>query len=54
MEIVGIPLEYIGVYLLIDRIWDYPITMVNVLGDLTGAKTIDRFVKTGAFKKKRI
>ncbi len=44
MEMVGIPLEYIGVYLLVDRFWDYPITMVNVLGDLIGAKTIDRWI----------
>ena len=43
MQMVGIPLEYIGIYLLIDRFWDYPITMVNVLGDLIGAKTVDRF-----------
>ena len=45
MSMVGIPLEYIGVYLLVDRFWDYPITMVNVLGDLVGARTIDRYVK---------
>lgn len=45
MEMVGIPLEYIGIYLLIDRFWDYPITMVNVYGDLIGAKTVDRFIK---------
>lgn len=44
MEMVGIPLEYIGVYLLIDRVWDYPVTMINVLGDLIGAKTIDRYI----------
>lgn len=45
MEMVGIPLEYIGIYLLIDRFWDYPVTMVNVFGDLIGAKTVDRFIK---------
>ncbi len=44
LEMVGIPLEYIGLYLLIDRVWDYPVTMVNVMGDLVGAKTIDRFL----------
>ena len=44
MGMVGIPLEYIGIYLLVDRFWDYPITMVNVLGDLVGAKTIDRYI----------
>tara|TARA_Y100000768_G_scaffold388441_1_gene384383 strand:+ start:21477 stop:22673 length:1197 start_codon:yes stop_codon:yes gene_type:complete len=45
MEMLGIPLEYLGLYLLIDRIWDYPVTMINVLGDLMGAKTVDRFIK---------
>lgn len=45
MSLVGIPLENIAIYLLIDRFWDYPITAVNVLGDLFGAKTIDRFMK---------
>jgi len=44
MSLVGIPLENIAIYLLIDRFWDYPITAVNVLGDLFGAKTIDRFM----------
>jgi Na+/H+-dicarboxylate symporter len=45
MGMIGIPMEYIGVYLLIDRFWDYPITMVNVLGDLVGAKIVDRYIK---------
>ena len=43
MGMLGIPLEYLGIYLLIDRIWDYPVTMVNVFSDLIGAKTVDRF-----------
>lgn len=46
MGIVGIPLENIAIYLLIDRFWDYPITAVNVFGDLIGAKTVDRFIKS--------
>ena len=45
MEMVGIPLENIGIYLLIDRFWDYIITAVNVSGDLIGAKTVDRFIE---------
>lgn len=45
MGMVGIPLEYLSVYILIDRVWDYPITAVNVYGDLIGAKTVDRYVK---------
>jgi proton glutamate symport protein len=45
MGMVGIPLEYLSIYLLIDRVWDYPITAVNVYGDLIGAKTVDRYIK---------
>jgi Na+/H+-dicarboxylate symporter len=45
MGMIGIPLEYLSIYLLVDRIWDYPITAVNVYGDLIGAKTVDRYVK---------
>lgn len=42
---VGIPLEYLGLYLLVDRIWDPPVTMINVVSDLFGAKIIDRYQK---------
>jgi proton glutamate symport protein len=45
LQMVGIPLELIGIYLLVDRFWDPPITALNVLGDLFGTKTIDRFVR---------
>lgn len=45
MQMIGIPLELIGIYLLVDRFWDPPITAINVMGDLFGAKVIDRFVK---------
>lgn len=40
---VGIPLELIGLYLLIDRFWDPFVTMINVLSDLYGTKIIDRY-----------
>lgn len=43
LQNVGIPLEYLGIYLLVDRLWDPPVTMLNVLGDLFGAKIIDRY-----------
>lgn len=45
MQNVGVPLEYLGIYLIIDRFWDPPVTMVNVLGDLFGAKIIDQVNK---------
>lgn len=44
-QMVGIPLEMIGIYLLVDRFWDPIITMINVMGDLFGAKIIDRSMK---------
>lgn len=44
---VGIPLEYLGFYLLVDRLWDPPVTMINVVSDLFGAKIIDRYQKLG-------
>lgn len=46
MQMTGIPLELIGIYLLVDRFWDYPITAINVWGDLIGAKTLDKYIRT--------
>lgn len=43
LQTVGVPLELIGIYLLVDRFWDPPVTMVNVMGDLFGAKVVDRW-----------
>lgn len=34
---------YLGLYIMVDRFWDYPITSINVWSDLIGAKTINRF-----------
>ncbi len=45
LTMVGIPLELIGIYLLVDRFWDPIITMINVQGDLFATKTIDRFMR---------
>ena len=35
------PDYYLGLYIMVDRFWDYPTTMINVWGDLIGTKTID-------------
>ena len=35
---------YLGIYLMVDRLWDYPITAINVWGDLIGAKTVDSLI----------
>jgi len=45
LSIVGLPVHYIGVILVVDRFLDMFRTSVNVWGDLIGAKTIDRFTK---------
>lgn len=47
MQQVGVPLEYLGLYLLVDRLWDPIITMMNVYSDLFGAKIIDRYQSIG-------
>ncbi|MNY72875.1 Sodium:dicarboxylate symporter family protein [compost metagenome] len=44
LQMLGIPLELIGIYLLVDRFWDPPITAINVLSDLFGTKIIDRYI----------
>jgi len=41
---LGLPEEYLGVVILLDRFFDYPITMVNVWGDLIGAKILNQKV----------
>lgn len=44
LGIVGLPVEYIGMILVVDRFLDMFRTAVNVWGDLIGAKTIDRYI----------
>jgi Na+/H+-dicarboxylate symporter len=46
INLMGIPNPeyYLGLYVMVDRFWDYPITTINVWGDLIGAKVIDRLV----------
>ena len=36
-----LPPLYLGLYIAVDQLLDYPITAVNVWGDLVGAKVID-------------
>ncbi|MBS9774395.1 MAG: dicarboxylate/amino acid:cation symporter [Tenacibaculum sp.] len=36
---------YLGLYIMVDRFWDYPITSINVWSDLIGAKTVDNQIK---------
>ena len=38
---LGLPIEYLTLYILLDRVLDYPITAMNVWGDLIGARIID-------------
>ncbi len=42
LETVGLPVEYISVILVVDRILDMFRTATNVWGDLVGAKVLDR------------
>ena len=42
---LGLPPLYLGIYIAIDQILDYPITAVNVWGDLVGARVIDQHLK---------
>ena len=43
LSVIGVPTEFIGIYLLVDRFLDMPITSMNVWGDLLGARVIHRF-----------
>ncbi len=45
LSVLELPMELLGLYLLVDRFWDYPITAINVWGDLVGAKTVDEWNK---------
>lgn len=36
---------YLGLYVMVDRFWDYPITSINVWSDLIGAKTVNAHIK---------
>ncbi len=42
LTILGVPSEYLSIYILVDRFWDYPITALNVWGDLIAVQTVQR------------
>ena len=42
LELLGLPQTYLALYLVVDRFFDYPITAINVWGDLVVAAIVDR------------
>ena len=42
LDLLGLPQTYLALYLVVDRFFDYPITAVNVWGDLVVAALVDR------------
>jgi Na+/H+-dicarboxylate symporter len=41
LDLIGLPQTYLALYLVVDRFFDYPITAINVWGDLVVAATVD-------------
>jgi Na+/H+-dicarboxylate symporter len=42
LDLLGLPQTYLALYLLVDRFFDYPVTAINVWGDLIVAALVDR------------
>lgn len=42
LELLGLPQTYLALYLVVDRFFDYPITAINVWGDLVVSSIVDR------------
>lgn len=42
LNLLGLPPTYLALYLVVDRFFDYPITAINVWGDLVVAAIVDR------------
>ena len=42
LALLGLPPTYLALYLIVDRFFDYPITAINVWGDLVVAAIVDR------------
>jgi Na+/H+-dicarboxylate symporter len=47
LDLLGLPPTYLALYLVVDRFFDYPITAVNVWGDLVVAAIVDKELKDG-------
>jgi Na+/H+-dicarboxylate symporter len=45
LDLLGLPPTYLALYLVVDRFFDYPITAINVWGDLVVAAIVDREVR---------
>ena len=45
LDLLGLPPTYLALYLIVDRFFDYPITAVNVWGDLVVAAIVDKELK---------
>ena len=41
LDLLGLPQTYLALYLVVDRFFDYPITAINVWGDLVVATVVD-------------
>jgi Na+/H+-dicarboxylate symporter len=42
LDLLGLPPTYLALYLIVDRFFDYPVTAINVWGDLVVAAIVDR------------
>ena len=47
LDLLGLPQTYLVLYLVVDRFFDYPITTINVWGDLVVAALVDRDLRRG-------
>jgi Na+/H+-dicarboxylate symporter len=48
LDLLGLPQTYLALYVVVDRFFDYPITALNVWGDLVVAAIIDRGERAAA------
>ena len=47
LDLLGLPPTYLALYLVVDRFFDYPITAINVWGDLVVAAIVDQELEDG-------